>query len=688
MPLGDGPPFYVNALCVVPGPNADLLYAGAASVSPTPNIGERQLFAVWDGNSWTNVESAILMQSVDALAYFDDGTGAALYAAGIGGVYRRRNDTWEDVSDGADFVEDFAIYDAGSGPRLYAGRSYFARLIIRWNGTRWVKVGDPPDNTDFAWDLCVHDAGDGAKLYAAAGVRGVIRLDADGWTRIGPATSGGSVTAVTVANLGDGEKLYAAGPFTRPSAPSIQGVAVWDGDSWSPVGTDPHAWTYALSPVTISGQPALFAGGYYMYNYAGEALVNNVAFWNGVEWSSAAPTTQPGGGVNEAIDASVVFDDGSGPALYVAGHFTHAGAVPASNIVRWDGQVWQALGGGLNDRVRRLCVYDDGNGPSLYAGGDFTQSGELELNHIACWDGAAWHDVGGGRNPDVLAMTVFDDGTGPALFAGGNYFPSRVWKWDGDVWNAYGNLAGSSIISDLAVYDDGAGEALYASLRTSDATALKRWTGETWADIPDSPFNGAHWAIFDMEVFDDATGPALCLGGFFYLDLPNGDRADHIIRWNGQTWDAVGLGADNYQVHTLIAFNDQPDPVLFAADSYALYRLQNQSWTKSAPAVDGVTGITRFDDQAGPALYFTGGFTQADGVYSSKIARWGCDAAAADCDGSGVVEMEDLGILLAAFDECDTQPGFDERADVDGDGCITLTDLARLLRYFGEDCSI
>ena len=46
-----------------------------------------------------------------------------------------------------------------------------------------------------------------------------------------------------------------------------------------------------------------------------------------------------------------VFDDGTGPALYVGGMFTAAGGAPASRIARWDGIVWSALGDGLNGWV-------------------------------------------------------------------------------------------------------------------------------------------------------------------------------------------------------------------------------------------------------------------------------------------------------------------------------------------------
>ena len=56
-------------------------------------------------------------------------------------------------------------------------------------------------------------------------------------------------------------------------------------------------------------------------------------------------------GTNGEVHAAVVFDDGSGPALYLGGKFDTAGDVPARNAVRWDGQNWSPLGDGPDQIV-------------------------------------------------------------------------------------------------------------------------------------------------------------------------------------------------------------------------------------------------------------------------------------------------------------------------------------------------
>ena len=118
-------------------------------------------------------------------------------------------------------------------------------------------------------------------------------------------------------------------------------------------------------------------------------------------------------GLNGDVAAVAVYDDGTGPALYVGGEFSVVGNVLANNIAKWDGTQWQPLGSGIDDEVRTLTVY---NG-ELIAGGDFNTAGGKEANRIARWDGTSWSPLGSGTSSSVVALTVYDG----ELIAGG-YF--------------------------------------------------------------------------------------------------------------------------------------------------------------------------------------------------------------------------------------------------------------------------
>jgi hypothetical protein len=103
-----------------------------------------------------------------------------------------------------------------------------------------------------------------------------------------------------------------------------------------------------------------------------------------------------------AVFALRVFDDGSGPALYAAGEFTHAGGTTVNRIARWNGEQWTPMGDGMNDQVNALTVYDN----ELIAGGRFTEVDGQSINYVARFDGQSWHSVSEDEPDDwVLALS-------------------------------------------------------------------------------------------------------------------------------------------------------------------------------------------------------------------------------------------------------------------------------------------
>jgi hypothetical protein len=127
-----------------------------------------------------------------------------------------------------------------------------------------------------------------------------------------------------------------------------------------------------------------------------------------------------------------VFDDGTGPALYVGGDFRGAGSLQVYGIAKWDGSTWATVGNQDDAGVNALAVHDDGTGPALFAGGYI----EGQASSLVRWDGSSWTSIGFG-NESVLALAVHDDGGGPALYAGGVFkhagsvSANRIAKWDG-----------------------------------------------------------------------------------------------------------------------------------------------------------------------------------------------------------------------------------------------------------------
>ena len=125
--------------------------------------------------------------------------------------------------------------------------------------------------------------------------------------------------------------------------------------------------------------PALYAGGY--FTNVGGVAANGIAKWDGSSWSALGSGVGVGGGAG--VSALAVYDDGRGPALYAGGYFTSVGGQPRNNIAAIDAPTGTVTGwnpgafGGVG--VFTLAV----SGSTVYVGGEFTFIGgarhELEL---------------------------------------------------------------------------------------------------------------------------------------------------------------------------------------------------------------------------------------------------------------------------------------------------------------------
>ncbi|HEX6886161.1 MAG TPA: HYR domain-containing protein [Planctomycetota bacterium] len=332
--------------------------------------------------------------------------------------------------------------------------------------------------------------------------------------------------------------------------------------------------------------PALFVAG--SFTIAGTTNVARIAKWDGSGWSAAVGQLYDG-----AVHALVVHDDGSGPALYAGGAFESA--LPplflvANRIARWNGSNWSSLGSGMNDTVYALASHDEGGTPVLYAGGEFTTAGGVSASRIARWDGSSWTALGSGMDDAVHALVSYDDGGGSALYAGGDFTTaggvavSRIAQWDGSSWSSLGSgLSGT--VNALATHDDGGGTSLYAAGAFSTAggvTARRvaRWDGASWAALGD----GVSSTVLALATYDDGGGTALYAAGAF--STAGGVTASRIAKWNGSSWAALGSGVTGGQVRALGVHDAGQGPVLFAGGTFqaagGALALQIAAWNGSS----------------------------------------------------------------------------------------------------------
>lgn len=516
------------------------------------------------------------------------------------------------------------------------------------------------------WALALASDGAGGQNLVVGGnfaqsvsaqANGIKLWDGMGWFPLGDGFLD-TVRALTVHEDGVGPPtIYAGGEFVGASGFGASHVAAWDGTGWSPLGGGTNNDVYALALYDEGNGPVLFAGG--IFSTAGGVPAKGIARWDGRAWSSVGGSL--GSGI---VSALTVFDDGQGggPALYAAGTFSVVGGVAAKGIARWDGATWSPLGAGLTGWVHALTVFDDGQGARLVAGGEGLLPTGSANRCVAAWDGANWSAVGSGLSNIAQALAAVDagDGQGPRLYVAGDLFLQGnlecIARLDGEQWTSMDGGTDPFVFA-LAGFDNGrGGQDLYAGGLFSDAgdvftNGLARWDGNDWSVVGAGPSS----SVSDFEIHDDGSGAALYLGGSF--DMPYGGDLGGVARWSGSTLTLVGGGtsAPAY-VDALCSFDDGGGPALFAAGSFTtmggvpalrIARWDGTTWSALGAGLDGVVhALAAFDDGRGAALYAAGEFTLAGGLPANRVARW--DGASWEPLGDG---LDGYAKALAVYDD-------------------------------------
>ena len=574
-------------------------------------------------------------------------------------------------------VRTLAVFDDGGGAALYAAGDFTsaggvsAVRVARWGGAEWGPVGSvaPTGADETVRALTAFDAGGGSVLYAGGSftsiagqaTSGIAAWDGAAWSPVSGGV-GGAVHALAVFDDGTGPALYAAGSFAQAGGATASNVARWDGVSWSALGSGTDGAVHALAVYDDGAGAALFAAG--SFTQAGGIAAGRVARWDGSAWSAL------GAGTDDTVRALAVFDDGNGDVLVAGGDFANAGAVSAVRIASWDGATWSNLGAlGIDGAVEALAQYDDGSGNRLYATGGFSSAGGVGARGVARWNGAGWSALAsGGVGVDTgFALAVFDEGSGagPTLFVGGDFqsagtvAANRVARWDGSGWSPLGTGVADAVLA-LVPFDDGGGPALFAGGRFDSAGGvpalrIAKWNGATWSSLG-PPGSGANNDVRALAVFDEGTGPALFAGGDF--TSAGGAPAGHLARWDGAGWSTLGAGLDD-SVVALGVFDDGMGSALYAGGDFTaaggapasfVARWDGSAWSAVGGGMNGpVRVITVFDDGGGPALFAGGDFTTAGGVPALRIAKWD-GVAWAPVGGAGVGADNDVR-AFAAFDD-------------------------------------
>lgn len=342
---------------------------------------------------------------------------------------------------------------------------------------------------------------------------------------------------------------------------------------------------------------------------------------------------EPLGDVHDLL----VHDDGSGPALYVAGEFVDVYTpdeqyVFSPGVARWDGEEWSDVDGGviLDFGVYALEVFQG----QLHAGGDFFPFSAGDGN-LARWNGSSWSDVGNGVDGGaVYALHTHNDGQGAKLYVGGDFDQvgdsisiNFLARWNGAAWSTIGNLNGDSVRA-IASYDEVlptvkrlwiGGVGLYdaGGVAIENIAAWDLVNG--WV-APTNPFALCCGGVYDMLPFADADGERLYFVGDFFT---NG--GDMLGRISGTTIDEqFGLPSC---CETALALAQHDGQLLIGGDFYNSVLAYSDGVFRESLG-EGVNNLYQprlfiADDGTGDALFLVEPFDDflAGGRNAGRIAR-------------------------------------------------------------------
>ena len=134
--------------------------------------------------------------------------------------------------------------------------------------------------------------------------------------------------------------LIACGEFDRVGDSDATGIMQYDGNEWSAIGGGLSGGIQGGSPLMFPHQLMVHNNELYVcgnFRFAGGVEVNGIAKWDGTSWSNM------GAGFNETVYSMIVYND----EIYAGGAFTESDGVEMNRIAKWNGTSWEPLNFGF-----------------------------------------------------------------------------------------------------------------------------------------------------------------------------------------------------------------------------------------------------------------------------------------------------------------------------------------------------
>jgi hypothetical protein len=332
---------------------------------------------------------------------------------------------------------------------------------------------------------------------------------------------------------------------------------------WDHLGDRGTAGTDSLDLVAsaLTATPgALYVGGEFT-DAGGLADADRIATWNGSSWGAvSSPAAQISNG--RVMDIAVAAGK-----VYAGGSFQNAGGdANADFLAVWDGTSWKpfcnAAGPAFDGSVTSLQII----GPTLYVAGEFHNgAGRASADYLlACdlADGATSSTIADPAHPfsgSVYALAADSDGT---LYAGGGFVDLEniaaadnvAYLPPGGTWQAMGAGAGSCgcAVTTFVRALTAVGSDAYVGTDANDVAGIPqadhvaRWDGTEWSALGADSGGGDGW-LPETSTINALTGDGSHLFVTGTFQNANGDaRADNVAFFDGAAWHPLGSdGAGN-----------------------------------------------------------------------------------------------------------------------------------------------
>jgi hypothetical protein len=254
-------------------PTSSLIVGGAFTAAGGTNA---SMVAAWNGASWAPLinSSGVVLPATEALALYDDGSGLKLYAGGQNGLV---GPIW---SDG----------------------------LQRWNGVTWTTVPGWTSVSNSVVAFALFDDGNGQALYF--GTKAAFTNTPAKFGRISPA----GITSWPVTASAGIAAVHAVVPFDDGDGAGVVLGGHFDGIAGVTFANAARLRSGAISPLGwgVFGMGQILSGSY----GGGGTIISN--------------------GANTAVRSARVHDDGSGSALFLGGDFSFAGSVASERIAKYE----------------------------------------------------------------------------------------------------------------------------------------------------------------------------------------------------------------------------------------------------------------------------------------------------------------------------------------------------------------